>query len=135
MLSVPRPGLVLPARVRSSHLHCNLTSKSFVRAALCHDNEDSSRALKHVLRCAVTFSCSLRGYCDTAAKRSRGTAEEIMETALTLMRRSVYRVSYKCRIFAIEMAEWMHISRAWLYPGPFGGWGCRWLFDIHGRCA
>lgn len=35
-----------------------------------------------------------------------------METALTLIRRRVYLVSYKRRILAIEMADWMHICRA-----------------------
>lgn len=61
------------------------------------------------------------------------TAEEVIETADTLIRRRVYLVSYRIKILAMAMADWMHISRACRYPGPFGGWGWRWPFDIQGR--
>lgn len=52
-------------------------------------------------------------------------AEDVMETALTLILRRVYRFSYRTKILAMEIADWMHISRACVWPGPTGGWGWR----------
>jgi hypothetical protein len=53
---------------------------------------------------------------------SRSTADEVIETALMFMRRSVYLVSYNTRIFAMETHRpWM--SKGYLQPQPPKGPG------------